>query len=281
MGITLPALAPAQESLFLTLGGRARDSLLPRPFLGDALAADVLRETGYDLATFPTLRSTDGDQRTKVFDIAVRAKRLDEAVRRFVAEHPDAVVLDLGAGLDTRVFRVDPPATVDWYDIDFPEIIRLREQVVPRHAGTHAIGADLTDPTWLAGVPVDRPAVVVADGLIPFIAQPELVALLSRLTGHFPGGELATNSYTTLAVWTVKHVAAFAAIAGDVVNPGFNDTRAPERWVPGLDLVEEIFLTRAPELADMPLGARLAARSCAPSTTLSRMLGTTLLRYRF
>jgi len=281
MGVTLPAFAPAQESLFLTLGGRARDSLLPRPFLGDTMAADVLRATGYDLATFPPFRSESGDQRTKVFDIAVRAKRLDEVVRQFVAGHPDAVVLDLGAGLDTRMFRVDPPSTVDWYDIDFPEIIGIREQVVPRRANAHGIGAVLTDPDWLAGVPTDRPAVVVADGLIPFIAQPALVALLNRLTGHFPGGELATNSYTTLAVWTVKHVAAFAAIAGDVVNPGFNDPHAPESWVPGLELVEEIYLTRAPELVDMPLGARLAARMCAPSRTLSRTLGTTLLRYRF
>jgi hypothetical protein len=58
------------------------------------------------------LRSGHGDPRTKVFDIAVRAKRLDEAVRRFVTRHADAVVLDLGAGLDGRIFRVDPPSTV-------------------------------------------------------------------------------------------------------------------------------------------------------------------------
>jgi hypothetical protein len=34
MSITLPAFTPAQESLFLTLGGRALDSRLPNPFLG-------------------------------------------------------------------------------------------------------------------------------------------------------------------------------------------------------------------------------------------------------
>jgi hypothetical protein len=41
-----------------------------------------------------------------------------------------------------------------------------------------------------------------------------------------------------------------AVVAGGVTNPGFNDPRQPERWVPGLKLVEEIFLTRAPELAE-------------------------------
>lgn len=45
-------------------------------------------------------------------------------VRHFVAHHPDVVVLDLGAGLDGRMFRVDPPPTVDWYDVDFPPLNR-------------------------------------------------------------------------------------------------------------------------------------------------------------
>jgi O-methyltransferase involved in polyketide biosynthesis len=172
VSMTLPAFTPAQESLFLTLAGRALDSRLPHPFLGDTMADEILRKTGYDpLAKFPTMRSRLIDPRTKVFDIAVRAKRLDEVVRRFVARHPDAVVLDLGAGLDGRIFRIDPPSTVAWYDVDFPEVIALREQVVPHHAHAYGIGADVTHERWLDAVPSDRPAVIVADGLIAFLPQ--------------------------------------------------------------------------------------------------------------
>ena len=53
MSIALPAFTPAQESLFLTLGGRALDSRLPRPFLGDTMADEILTTVGYDLAKFP------------------------------------------------------------------------------------------------------------------------------------------------------------------------------------------------------------------------------------
>ena len=102
MSITLPAFTPAQDSLFLTLGGRALDSRLPRPFLGDTMADEIITRIGYDLSKFPALTTKILDPRTRVFDIAVRAKRLDELVRRFVIHHPDAVVLDLGAGLDGR-----------------------------------------------------------------------------------------------------------------------------------------------------------------------------------
>jgi O-methyltransferase involved in polyketide biosynthesis len=279
MGIALPAFTPAQESLFLTLGGKALDSGLPRPFLGDTMAAEILGKTGYDLSRFSPLSTKLLDPRTKVFDIAVRAKRLDEVVRRFVDRHPDAVVLDLGAGLDGRMFRVDPPPTVDWYDVDFPEVLAVRQQVLPQRSRAHGIGADVTDAQWLDGVPADRPGVIVADGLVGFLTQDGFVSLLNRLASHFPGGELAFNAYTRYAVWALKHLGGFAAIAGGVVNPGFNDPREPERWAPGVKLVEEIFLTRAPEVAGMPLSMRLAARLAAPSPALSRMVGTTVLRY--
>ena len=62
---------------------------------------------------------------------ALRAKMLDDRVRSFIAAHPDAVVVDLGAGLDTGVFRVSPPAAVDWYSVDLPGVIALRNQVMP------------------------------------------------------------------------------------------------------------------------------------------------------
>ena len=281
MSVTLPAFTPAQESLFLTLGGRALDSRLPRPFLGDTMADEILTEVGYDLARFPALTTKLVDRRSRVFDIAVRAKTHDDLVRRFISDHPDAVVLDLGAGLDTRVFRVDPPPTVTWYDIDFPEVIGLRARVVPQRANAHNISADLTDPDWLEDVPNSRPAVIVADGLVAFLTQEGFVSLLNRLVRHFPGGELAFNLYTRYAIWAVKHAPGVAAIAGGVLNPGFDDPRQPERWVGGLELVDEIFLTRAPEVARLPLAMRATARLVAPSARMSRLIGTVVVRYRF
>jgi O-methyltransferase involved in polyketide biosynthesis len=281
MSITLPAFMPAQESLFLTLGGRALDSRLPRPFLGDAMADEIITAVGYNLAKFPALNTKILDPKSRVFDIAVRAKRIDELVQGFVVRHPDAVVLDLGAGLDSRMFRVDPPQTVDWYDIDFPEVIALRPQLLAQPANVHNIGTDLADPNWLDNVATGRPTVIVADGLVAFLTRDDFISLLNRLISHLPSGELALNLYTTSAIWALKHTPGMAAIAGGVINPGFNDPRQPESWVGGLRLVEEIFLTRAPEVVELPLILRLTSRLAAPSATVSRQIGMTILHYRF
>jgi methyltransferase (TIGR00027 family) len=281
MSIALPEFTPTQESLFLTLGSRALDSRLPRPFLGDTMADEILATFGYDLEKFPQLTTKLLDRRSRVFDAAVRAKVLDEMVRRFVLRQPDAVVLDLGAGLDGRMFRVDPPPTVEWYDIDFPEVIALRRQLLPQPANAHNVGADLTDQDWLRDIPRDRPAMMVADGLVLFLQQDDFVSLLNRLTAHFPGGELAINAYTTWAIWTFKHSRAMRAIAGGVANRGFNDPRKLERWVDGLTLLEEIFLTRAPEVAELPLIGRLTSRLAARNAMASRMMRTMVLRYFF
>ena len=113
METTLPTFTPLEESLFLTLCGRALDNRSSQPILADKMADEIVRTLGYDCGKFRLSASP-------IFNIALRAKKLDEVALRFVTRHPDAVALDLGAGLDSRMFRIVPPPTVDWYDVDFP-----------------------------------------------------------------------------------------------------------------------------------------------------------------
>ncbi len=281
MSIVPPDLTPAQESLFLTLGSRALDSRLPHPFLGDSTADAIVAKTGYPLERFPQLGTKVLDQRSKVFDVAVRTKIMDDMVRQFVRRHPNAVVLDLGAGLDDRFTRIEPPAGVDWYDVDYPEVIELRRKVLPHFENAHGVGADLTDPRWLDDIPDHRPAMIVADGLMLFLTQDEFLSLLRRLTARFPSGELVLNAYTSWAMWTFKRSRAMAPIAGGIANPGLNDPKKLEKWVSGLTLVDELLLTRTAEVAELPRVARWSFRLAARSAILSRMMTTVVLRCRF
>jgi O-methyltransferase involved in polyketide biosynthesis len=242
MDIILPAFTPLQESMFLTLCGRALDYRSPRSILSDKMADEIVRKLDYDCDRFRLSASP-------IINIALRAKKLDEVALRFVTSHPDAVALDLGAGLDTRMLRVAPPPPVDWYAIDFPEVITARQQLIPDRANAHGVGTDLTNPNWLDAIPTDRPAVIVADGLLAFLTQKDIISLLNRLTSHFPGGEVAFNGYSRFAIWAAKHYHGTQSVADLIKSPGFDEPREPERWNPSLKLVEEILLTREPEVA--------------------------------
>ena len=102
MTITLPTFTPLEESLFLTLCCRALDNRSQRPILGDAMADEIV--------LIDTTRRCISDTSSQRHTPRPEAGR---GPSRFLARHPNAVGLDLGAGLDTRVVRLDPPSTVD------------------------------------------------------------------------------------------------------------------------------------------------------------------------
>jgi O-methyltransferase involved in polyketide biosynthesis len=273
MGTTLPAFTPLEDSLFVTLCCRALDNRSPNPILGDAMADEIVRALGYD---YGHLR-IDTNLR---LNAALRAKKMDEVASAFLARHPDAVGLDLGAGLDTRAIRLAPPSTVDWYDVDLPAVIEARAGVIPDRPNTHTISADVTTAEWLDAVPTGRPALIVADGLIGFLTQEEVVSLLDRLVDHFPSGEMVFNSYPKFAIWATKHTPGTKGVSGLLKFPGVDDPREFEGWNPRLQLVREILLSREPEIAQFPPALRLYYRLSAHSTAWSRK-GTIVLHYRF
>jgi O-methyltransferase involved in polyketide biosynthesis len=273
MATTVPTFTPLEESLFLTLYARALDNRRPDPILGDAMADQVVHTLDYDYDQLKV-------DTNLILSVALRAKKLDQVTADFLARHPDAVGLDLGAGMDTRMARLDPPSTVDWYDVDFPAVAATRERLIPERPNGHVIGADVTDPDWLDAIPNDRPALIVADGLMGFLSHDELVALWNRLVNHFPSGEIVLNSYTRVAIWLARHAPGTKTVAELVKFPGMDDPREPEGWNPKLRLVREILLSREPEVAQFPPGWRRYYRLAAHSTAWSRM-GTIVLHYRF
>jgi hypothetical protein len=125
MGATLPTFTAVEDSLLLTLYCRALDNRLPKPVLSDRTADEIVRKLDYDFEQLKVNKNF-------ILNVALRAKKLDEVASGFIRHHPDAVGLDLGAGLDTRIVRIAAPATVDWYDVDY-QLCRLGQQARPRH----------------------------------------------------------------------------------------------------------------------------------------------------
>ncbi len=270
MGIAITELTPVEQTALVTQYARAIDSRWPRPILGDTLADEIVAKIDFD---FPAL----GVPSSAVRQTALRAKMLDDRVRNFTSEHPNAVVVSLGAGLDTGMLRVKPPATVDWYNVDLPNVIALRDELVPADDHAYSVAASLADDGWTDQIPSDRPTMLVADGLLAFVSEPVIINLFRRIPEYFQSGELALNDYGRVgraSLLVMKVV--FSAVGNQWAYRGFKDARVPQTWSPRLKLIEETRLARAPEVDLYPAVVRVSTRLIGLTKG-----GARILRYQF
>jgi O-methyltransferase involved in polyketide biosynthesis len=106
--------------------------------------------------------------------VAMRATQLDDWSTGYLRRYPNAVVLHLGCGMDTRAFRLHPPESVQWFDLDQPNVIALRRKLYDDCAGYRMIGSSVTDEAWLDEIPTDRPMLMVAEGLVMYLTEPQV-----------------------------------------------------------------------------------------------------------
>lgn len=185
-----------QSTMLITLFLRALDCKEKEPILGDRFAAEAVDRIDYDWSKVDKPNITRNR-----FGVALRAKQFDEWAADFLRRNADATVLQLACGLDSRAFRLDPPAGVRWFDVDLPGVMELRRQLYEEADGYRMIAASVTDEGWLAEIPADKPVLIIAEGLLMYLPETEVRHLLRRLTGHFRTGELIFDG---LAPWIVK-----------------------------------------------------------------------------
>lgn len=270
------ALTREKETLLITLWAKAGESLLPDSLLKDRFAAEAAARIDYDFARLKV-------DRDLMVGLAMRAHILDGWTRDFLSRHGDALVLHLGCGLDSRVFRIDPLPGVDWYDVDYPEVIALRRKLYPARANYRLVGSSVTEPGWLADIPRDRPAMIVAEGLLPYLPEEEVPLLFEQLVRHCGSGEIVFDAYSPLGLKLIALQPSIRA-TGAVLQWALGDPAELERQVPGLELVTELTAYDPdgydPEqIARMSWPARFAMQVFSLIPPLARI--GLLLRYRF
>lgn len=128
--------------------------------------------------------------------IPVRVRWFDDATADAVATGIRQVVL-LGAGLDTRPYRLDLPADVDWYELDRPEVFTDKEPVLAtatprcrRRTVAVDLAADWAAPLHAAGFDATRRTVWLAEGLFFYLAEEAIHKLLRRTAALCPADSL-------------------------------------------------------------------------------------------
>lgn len=269
-------LTKEKETMLITLSGRAIQSQWENPILRDPWAEEAVRHIDYDLSKrYGRLAwSLIGDMGCTI--IATRAATFDLLTTRYLADHPNATVLHLGCGMDSRVFRVDPPADVDWFDVDYPDVIELRRQLFPERNGYHLIGAPLEDLHWLDDVRRDRPTLVIAEGVLPYLSEAEVKALLNAVVAHFPGGLMIFDACHSLMV---KRRGSNVGGTGATFRWSLDDPQDIRQLEPKLELIKEFRMHELVGFSRFALWVRAFLRASEISSALRRMNRIVVYRY--
>jgi O-methyltransferase involved in polyketide biosynthesis len=249
--------------MLATLYAKALDADAPHSILGDQYAKAAVARIEYDWAT-----TTINARRAP--SVAIRSAHFDNWTCQFLAVHDEAVVLHVGCGLDARVYRVDPGEGVRWYDIDYPDVIALRERVYPGRPNCRLVPASVTDPSWLGDIPADRPVLFLGEGLTMYLTKDDGLALLRRVVDRFGSGELQFDAFSRFAIRT-QWINSVVRRSGSKLQWGIDGPGDIVGAIPGVRLLawESVFDSGTWDL--VPPLARRAGRAMAVVPALRNM----------
>ena len=126
-------------------------------------------------------------------EVAQRQYDLRCEAEAYLKEHPKAAVVNLGCGLDDSFSKVDN-GTCRGYNIDLPDVIAVRRELLPAGEREENIACDLNDYAWMEQIDASDGAVFYAAGVFYYFKTADVKALFASMAERFPGGVLAFDS---------------------------------------------------------------------------------------
>lgn len=187
-----------QETLVIPMYGRMKSSQL-YPFLfKDDGAARLMSRIDYDFSSLES-NSRNAMQRFGFLEVSVRQYNLAWEVRDYLKTHPNAAVVNLGCGLDDTGRHCDN-GTCRIYNIDYPDVIEVRNDLIPPGAREVNIACDLNDTSWFQAIDASGGAVFFASGVFYYFLRSQVQKLVTAMAAAFPDGRLVFDAANRTAV---------------------------------------------------------------------------------
>lgn len=163
-----------------TLYDRASEASREGSFFTDPEAIRIFESIDYDFAR--RFGRPDPSH-------AMRSRLFDRVVRAWILAHPGGTVVELGCGLETQFQRCDD-GDVHWVCVDLPEAIAVRRRFLREQPRCRYVAKSALDPSWMSGVDASQGLFVTAQGLLMYLEESDVRALLRAILERFPDVEL-------------------------------------------------------------------------------------------
>ncbi len=195
-------LGDIQTTALIPLAIKANETVRRKPRIRDEKAVEIIETLGIDTAQYDKFLSHEG--------VVARTIMLDRQLADIISKNPDAVIVSIAAGFDSRFSRLDN-SRIRWFDLDLPDAIEVRKKVFPEQDRVTVIAGNALDPAWC--VPVKEALkgstakpVFFAEGLFMYLTFDEIRTLLNILRDNFPeGGTLIAELNSKFAQKNDKH----------------------------------------------------------------------------
>ena len=126
-------------------------------------------------------------------EVAQRQYDLRCEVESYLNEHPKAAVVNLGCGLDDTFSKADN-GLCSGYNLDFPDVIAVRNELLPAGEREENIACDLNDFAWMDAIDASDGAVFFAAGVFYYFRTEEVKKLFAAMAERFSGAVLAFDA---------------------------------------------------------------------------------------
>ena len=209
-----------QETLIIPLYARKVCSELYPDLYQDETAVRLIGEIDYDFSDADK-NARSLMQRFGSLEVAMRQNDLAWEVRDYLKTHPNAAVINLGCGLDSTGRSCDN-GKCKIYNLDFPDVIAVRDALLPALEREKNIPCNLNNTSWFREIDASGGAVFFAAGVFYYFLTPQVKALVCAMAEAFPGGKLVFDAANRKAVklmlktWLkdaeIKDVGAYFAV---------------------------------------------------------------------
>lgn len=222
------------ETMIQTLYARAKESQKEQHKIYDKKAIEIVSNLDYDFS------NADKDFAMSSGVIS-RTIILDKLVKKYIEKNPNALVINIACGMDTRFYRVDN-GKVSWYNIDLPVTIDVRKKFLEENGRVSMIAKSAMDETWADDIPkTNSPVLVIIEGLLMYLTEKDVKKILSIIEKNFSNVTLYMETMSPLVVKNVKEKSIDASNAK--FTWGIKKGKELEEYNSKYKFVEDISLT--------------------------------------
>lgn len=207
-------LGDIQKTLFMPVWARAVETQKNNPVLVDRTALEIIDSVDFDFS-----KMTENMAEINQISWIARCKRFDEIVNKFLTDYPEGTVVNIGCGLDTSYERINCE-TVHWYDLDLPDVIKLKKNFQIETAWRKFISCSFIDTRWFDMITVSENILFISAGVFVYFDESEIRDFIIKVADRFESCEMLFD------VTSPKGL----EIANQVIQKSGLDSRSFFRW---------------------------------------------------